>query len=431
MSQGWLTLHPGEAQGHLEAALEGGLPERESLFARATMAYLDGSLEPLPELRAYVRSHPDDADAWFILGDALLHAGTGEEIDDWLEQGKRALDRAVELDPGFAPYLIHALQLALRSGDSAHVAGITENFGAVRPGTPNDRVNRIILREEFGRSDSVSIAAAADTLGDLGLYPDMLLHSARSVELAEAHYLRQAEASGEIDLRLCLNIPLRDGSLRKLIEYAADPRMDRDVAFLCPYMARILGLPISDQLLDQTAERLPPDERERPGLFRAARAVERGEWDEYESVLTGLRERLAAAEAAGDSTADPDWEIELRTAEAFGLMARGRAADAAAAFESLKGGWWPNRWWLGQLYLELDQPHDAIRWFSTFVGVSNAYWPIAYLYLGQAYEALGEVDKARTAYASFVEMWGNADPELQPMVEEARTALLRLGPMDQ
>ena len=56
---------------------------------------------------------------------------------------------------------------------------------------------------------------------------------------------------------------------------------------------------------------------------------------------------------------------------------------------------------------------------------------MAYLYLGQAYEELGETDKARTAYASFVDMWGDADPELQPMVEEARSALRRLGPMDQ
>ena len=435
MSQGWLTLAFDEARGHLESALATGLPDREALFARATMAYLEGSLETLPELRAYVRSHPDDADGWFILGDALLHAGTEEEVQDWLEEGRRALDRAVELDPGFGPYLIHTLQLALRHGDSAHVAAITESYGAIRPGTPNDRVNRIVLREEYGSSDSTSVAAAVDTLSGLGVYPNMLLHSTRSVDLSEAYYLREAEVSGEIDFRLCLFIPLRDGDLRKLIEYATDPRLDRDRAFFCPYLAKQVGFPISDEFLDRAAQRLPREERERPGLFGATRAAERGDWEAFENVVAGLRDRLAAAEATGDTAVNEadwtEWETELRTAEAFGLMVRGRSEEAAAAFEAMKSPWWPNRWWLGRLYLELDRPRDAIRWLNTFVGISNAFWPIAWLYIGQAHEQLGEVEEARAAYASFVDMWQNADPELQPLVEEARDALARLGPMDQ
>ena len=431
MSQGWLTLAFDEARGHLESALATGLPDREALFARATMDYVGGSLETLPELRAYVRAHPDDADAWFILGDALLHAGTEEGIQDWLDEGRRALDRAVELDPGFGPYLIHTLQLALRFGDSAHVARVSESYGEIRPGTPNDHVNRIILREEYGTSDSASIAAAVDTLSGLGLYPGMLLHSTRSAELAEAYYLREAELSGEIDLRLCLLTPLRDGSLRKLIRYATDPRMNRNLVFFCPYMAKLLGFPISDELLDQAAQRLPREERERPGLFGATQAAERGDWDAFQSVVEGLRDRRAAADSTEEAEDGPDRERELRTAEAFGLMARGRTEEAAAAFEAMKSAWWTNRWWLGQLYLELGRPRDAIRWLNTFVGVSNAFWPIAWLYIGQAYEQLGELEEARTAYASFVDMWQNADPELQPIVDEARAALARIGPMDQ
>ncbi len=430
LAQGWSTLNAGETRGHLQAALAAGLPERESLFARATVGFLDGSLEPVAELRAYVGSHPDDAEAWFILGDALLHAGVGE-IYDWLEEGQRALDRALELDPGFAPYVIHPLQLALVAGDSARAAGIAEGYGAVRPDAPNDRVHRIVLRQEFGAADSVSVAAAADTLSSLGHYPDLLLSSSRSAELAEAHYLRQAEVSGEIDIQLCLHIPLRRGRLQKLVDYATDPRMNPYQVFACPYFARIVGLPISEELLEQAVERLPPEILDTPTLFGATHAVDRGRWDDYESVLSRMRRRLEDAQAAGDSAEIRDWEFQVRSTEAFGLMARGRPEEAAAAFESLKSDWWTHRWWLGQLYLELGQPRDAVRWLSAFVGISGAYWPVAYLYLGQAYEELGETDKARTAYASFVDMWGDADPELQPMVEGAQSALRRLGPMDQ
>ena len=83
------------------------------------------------------------------------------------------------------------------------------------------------------------------------------------------------------------------------------------------------------------------------------------------------------------------------------------------------------------MYLELDRPRDAIEWLNTFVSISGAYWPLAYLYIGQAYEELGDAEQARNAYATFVDMWRDADPELQPLVEEARAALKRLGPLDQ
>ena len=99
-------------------------------------------------------------------------------------------------------------------------------------------------------------------------------------------------------------------------------------------------------------------------------------------------------------------------------------------FESLKSPWWTHRWWLGQIYLDLGQPREAIRWFNSFVSISGAYWPLAHLYIGQAYEQLGDVELARRAYASFLDMWRDADPEVQPIVDEARDALRRLGPLD-
>jgi hypothetical protein len=53
-------------------------------------------------------------------------------------------------------------------------------------------------------------------------------------------------------------------------------------------------------------------------------------------------------------------------------------------------------------------------------------WPLASFYLGKAYEAMNEHEKAREAYTFFAESWREADPELQPMVEEAIHASLRL-----
>ena len=46
---------------------------------------------------------------------------------------------------------------------------------------------------------------------------------------------------------------------------------------------------------------------------------------------------------------------------------------------------------------------------------------------GELYEAKGEREKAASEYAKFIELWKNADPELQPHVREAKEKLARLG----
>ena len=46
--------------------------------------------------------------------------------------------------------------------------------------------------------------------------------------------------------------------------------------------------------------------------------------------------------------------------------------------------------------------------------------------LGELYEAKGERQKAASQYAKFIELWKNADPELQPHVREVKEKLARL-----
>lgn len=80
------------------------------------------------------------------------------------------------------------------------------------------------------------------------------------------------------------------------------------------------------------------------------------------------------------------------------------------------------RWWLGDLLLEMGRPQEAARYFESF-------WndPLAAYRLGPIYEQIGEPAKARQAYALVAFAWKDADPELQPRVREARTAIQRLA----
>jgi tetratricopeptide (TPR) repeat protein len=79
---------------------------------------------------------------------------------------------------------------------------------------------------------------------------------------------------------------------------------------------------------------------------------------------------------------------------------------------------------VAQLALELgrlDQAERAFRWLRQWDG------PPAYLQLGRILERTGRPAEAREAYEFLVYAWRNADPELQPTVDEARQAIARLS----
>lgn len=48
--------------------------------------------------------------------------------------------------------------------------------------------------------------------------------------------------------------------------------------------------------------------------------------------------------------------------------------------------------------------------------------------LGQLYEAKGNTAKALENYRAFIDLWRNADAEVQPRVAEARRRVAKLAP---
>jgi tetratricopeptide (TPR) repeat protein len=78
-------------------------------------------------------------------------------------------------------------------------------------------------------------------------------------------------------------------------------------------------------------------------------------------------------------------------------------------------------------------PDSAIALFERYL--ASPYWRTyidsadaahlagAYKRLGELYESKNDLQRAATAYAKFVELWRNADPELQSKVEEVKSRL--------
>jgi tetratricopeptide (TPR) repeat protein len=72
-------------------------------------------------------------------------------------------------------------------------------------------------------------------------------------------------------------------------------------------------------------------------------------------------------------------------------------------------------------YLELHRLDEAIAEYERILRL-NPNYPMVHFHLGQAYEAKGEMDRARSEYQNFLQIWKNADSDI-PEVKEAKAKL--------
>jgi tetratricopeptide (TPR) repeat protein len=88
---------------------------------------------------------------------------------------------------------------------------------------------------------------------------------------------------------------------------------------------------------------------------------------------------------------------------------------------------------LSIVYDRAGQPDSAVAYYHNvvtnrwgFAAVESGVLAGAYQRLGELYEAAGDRDKAIENYDAFVELWNEADPELQPRVADIRARIARL-----
>jgi tetratricopeptide (TPR) repeat protein len=129
-------------------------------------------------------------------------------------------------------------------------------------------------------------------------------------------------------------------------------------------------------------------------------------------------------------------------------LSEGRNADAIAAFRastySDSGSVEPA--WIGKTDLRLARVFDragnadsAIAHFEILrqpgmrIGLSG-FTPMGLVIpsrrLGELYEQKGEIAKAIERYEEFVQLWKNADPDLQPQVADIRGRIARLKTLE-
>jgi tetratricopeptide (TPR) repeat protein len=97
-------------------------------------------------------------------------------------------------------------------------------------------------------------------------------------------------------------------------------------------------------------------------------------------------------------------------------------------------------WALGRAFDATNQPDSAIAMYERYLAEPNyarfdamrdgVALPYIRRRLGELYEAKGDVAKATVQYRAFVDLWKNADPELQVRVSEVKRKLGRLSDLE-
>jgi tetratricopeptide (TPR) repeat protein len=418
------------ALSHRDKAMElvDRLPARQALLVQATDEIFRFELSAVDKLEDAVARYPDDALAWYLLGDAYFHLGARSLASP--EMMDEAFQRAVELDPRFAPFRIHMLDLAFPLGDSTMTADRIRQYEDLAPNSQFVERGRFVFGLTYGDS-----AARAQVLANVDSLPTDVLQASASAHLngccwhAREPMLTEVKERGTEDQsrfatqNLAVGL-LTHGEVRRSLAMFADSLIN-PVGRVCNLaVGRASGMPLQSPELDGMMALGSLDDADGAEAFcKGVYAATAGRWAEVERVIAHYEaftpDTTVEYGMNGDGSAfAADAAAALR---GFQLWKQGQSDQAVALVEKAFSGRIGFAFWLGQIYEELGQLDDAARFYAAWYN-----FPMAYYRLGKVSEQLGDFERSRRAYETFVAAWQNADPELQPLVDDAVQGILRV-----
>lgn len=423
LSESWGWVDPGNEDGlralARASALSADLPERERTLLHADAEMTRGSNTSIPLLRSYLRRHPDDPDAWSVLGEFATHA-------PWLSlsppaEMEEAFRMASELLPSFSPYRIHLLGLYLAEGREEAFQASLARAAEANPadellpswgeawdymwGTPAERAaaERYFAEAREGDRNLLTL---------IQLQTDRAAESNRALRffdpaLAEGALVfppTAVEVSAGVSPDAWPDSWARRGyglTLWTLITGGVEPALDELRAALAGEVtaeqavgAAVLAAYAGDDTLRERALELLPD------------ASWDGPYGYFGGAATASQARRTADAVSHLRNGDPAEALRLLES-----ILREPSYDALAVYLS------------GEAHAALGAWEDAARTWEVLL--RSPFRPHVRLRLGRAYEALGESDAALESYRGLLAMWAEADPTLAPVVE-ARAAVARL-----
>ncbi|HEY7530240.1 MAG TPA: hypothetical protein VIC56_06150 [Gemmatimonadota bacterium] len=422
------------------------LPERDALILRAGVDFLRGDLRCIPSLTDVTANYPEDAEAWFLLGDALYHLGPQAGRPE--SEALTPLRKGLALDPTFAPAYVHLIQIAFHAADSGAAAGLMADRSATNADNRFVRESRIAYDLAFGAGAARNRARAAlDTLEVRSLsgvagylaHPRFLDQQARVLEVLRDRANGPERVLGTIGL---YHNALAGGRVRSALAMLDDPLLPPDVAVAALHGLHVLGLPLPPGQPDLVLASLPRNELgETAAFFAGARAVELGRDGDRLAAVAELKAASAAALASADSSTARFLAGAGEGIEGYAAWQRGDLQAARSRLDSARRSATGHgvraavnatiRIWAAQVNVAAGRDREAEAEFALrdTGSLVSPFWqaPLLALHRAHVLERLGKTAEARREVDFFLEAWRDSDPQLEAVVAEARSAASRLA----
>ncbi|UCG61777.1 MAG: protein kinase [Candidatus Zixiibacteriota bacterium] len=447
---GWLS-EGNEGLKALEAAMKlrdkATEKERLHILARYHLSRYDfGTAEGV--LRRFVKSYPDEKEAWYDLG--VVYAQRGH-----MDSGIICLEQVIQLDPFWEEPFNRLAYWYDRQGQyESSIQAIDKNI-QLAPGDPNPYDTKGELLALQGQLDEAkqAFARALEISPDFGYSIDRLgeiFALERKYDSAEIYF--QRKVTSEYDYHrsrgrsyMCTELALQ-GRVRQALDRFYEAELDDVADGVGPWDKRLWQAVLysgitgdADSIVarwngvfDLSNELMPGrwmPTYQYPHLWAILSLVEAGAPDDAEDMLKTWEAR--------DGFTSDHTHIAAQAAVEY---ARGNFQMAANLFDSslsfveLRRTWtyFQYSYWLGRTLFEFEKHDRAIEIMSELANMYS-YGKLAlpletvklHYYLGRAYEADGQPEKAIPQYEEFLLYWENADPELR-LLGDAKERVARL-----
>ena len=424
------------------------LPDRQRRLVKAKVAVYDGDIQSsLTIYRSLTREFHADARAWYELGDQMYHYGflAGHSR----VRAREPLERARSLDPSNAEILYHLIELARDERQFRTADSLIQLYPEERQRRLFDLKSKKAEAVDVHQQDSLLQLVIAEI-------PDRLEEVAAATRQRNRFGGTNSPSAADLEEGVRMGKMLVDrGETRfwrgttqyRLVRTGSwdevDPRLEEDLIYMAYLASSQIGALLDDKLVGirDTFESNPgifdflsdtPFEGQEAVFrtyFMGLLAIRVADWSVVANHAATLRDQE-------QSIADPRYARGFATTlEAYLAWHDGdalRALDLASSVQTPREGWpivtgrGPPLRLRATILMEQGRYAEALEVWESIAQTSLINLIPGYLIRAQCYEGIGDTDHALAFYQALVDMWKDADPELQPMVEEARAGVERL-----
>jgi len=449
------------------------LPEHEQRLVRAFAAWRNGrGAEALQLYRLAVSQHPDDAEAWYQLGEVLFHAGPA--YGHSVVEARNAFERALGFRPGARESLVHLVRLAAKVRDNRAVDTLAHavlTSDSTRDATEmrlflsiadGDSTARTQVLESLRASPDEAVLTAAWRAGTFGedftVASDIariLIDPSRSVayqatgrwyvaslDVARGRWAtaRSLLAPGglaysEPNATAADSTVVRRGSVDALHAgqlglMAVVPLVARPLTELSALRRRAALWPSAPPELANWYNMFDPSLRDYVLGLLSARMRDTVAVARYAGRLERIKGSGGLSENAAASAITLRAELARASGQPDEALALLESVPINASISTVIGSRAYERFLRAELLQELGRDEEALRWYATqgqsFIP-DMTYLAPAHFRQAQIYERRGDRARAAAHYRRFVELWGECDRDLRPVVDDVRQRLERLG----